>query len=95
MPTKLSTAKKTLKLSFTRWLKTLPDEKMFYNGVTDYRGLFVGYLEYLYPKGSVPVRHFYGKEIPSPSTVQRSIALEAKRRKLNPQEKGFKVTNKK
>lgn len=68
--------------SFNKWVKGVPDQVLFNReGQTNYREVFTNYLAQLYPSGVMPIMDFYTKALPSPTTIQRCIALEAQRRR--------------
>lgn len=73
---------KDKKLRFGTWLTKVPDGFFFtQDGKPDYRVVLTLYLVTLYPSGKIPSKLFLSPDFPSPTTIQRSIAIEAKRRK--------------
>lgn len=70
--------------SLTERLQTVPDSTFGRDAaldVPDYRATLAYLLQERFPQGSVPIEAFLSDNTPNPSSFQRAVALEARRRR--------------
>ncbi len=66
---------------FCQWLESLGDDDFWKEGGRpDYKGIQFLWAASLYPSGSMPILAFMDQCWPNPSSFQRWIAKEARRR---------------
>lgn len=70
-------------VSMASWMKEVPDPDFWKDEdptEPDYCRNFANYLRALYPSGSIPIADLESGKMPNPSSFQRSLAFEARRR---------------